>query len=113
MANSQRSGRCARKSLRVQVPPAAPSMYEVYILRSLKDFRTYTGYSEDARLRLTEHNKGKVKATRHRRPLKIIYIEKISTLSQAKSREKYWKSGAGRRKFANYFKGGFPPAHSE
>lgn len=84
-------------------------MYDVYILKSLKDFRTYTGYAKDAESRLKEHNSGKVNATKNRRPLKILYTEKALTLAVAKKRELYWKSGVGRRKLKQYFKTGFPP----
>jgi len=84
-------------------------MYQVYILKSLKDSRTYVGYSEDAYNRLKDHNLGKVKATEKRRPLEIIYIENTETLKYAKQRELYWKSGAGRRKLMQYYIGGFPP----
>ncbi len=85
-------------------------MYYVYILQSLKDGRTYVGYAENVELRLKQHNFGKVNATKHRRPFKLLFIEKNNTLAEAKSRELYWKSGGGRRKLAKYFKEGFPPA---
>ena len=82
-------------------------MYQVYILKSLKDFRTYTGYAQDAKIRLIDHNSGKVDATRRRRPLEIIFTENLGTLEEAKKRELYWKSGAGRRKLKIYFQTGF------
>ena len=97
------------KALWVRFPPWAPKMHQVYILKSLKDFRTYVGHSEDVVVRLAEHNSGKVKATFNRRPLEIIYTEDVVTLKEAKAREKYWKSGVGRRKLKQYFKEGFPP----
>ncbi|MFA6190424.1 MAG: GIY-YIG nuclease family protein [Candidatus Staskawiczbacteria bacterium] len=84
-------------------------MYSVYILQSLKDNKTYTGFSENAHARLIEHNSGKVDATKNRRPLKILFIEEAECLSIAKKREKYWKSGAGRRKLKIFFEKGFPP----
>lgn len=84
-------------------------MFYIYILQSLKDERTYTGFSENAHDRLIEHNSGKVDATKNRRPLKILFLEKVESLSLAKKREKYWKSGAGRRKLKEFFKNGFPP----
>ena len=59
-------------------------MYQVYILKSLKDFRTYTGYAQDAKERLKDHNAGRVGATKKRRPLEIIYTENIETLKYAK-----------------------------
>jgi predicted GIY-YIG superfamily endonuclease len=87
-------------------------VYEVYILKSLKDRRTYIGYAENAIKRLKEHNQGKVRATRYRCPLEIIYTERHQILSEAKKRELYWKGGAGRRKLKQYFEEGFPPNQS-
>ena len=95
----------------VQVLLPAPNyMYKIYVLKSLKDLRTYVGYAADISLRLQEHNLGKVNATESGRPLKIIFLEDASSLEMAKKREIYWKSGAGRRKLAKYFKEGFPPS---
>lgn len=79
-------------------------MYFVYILQSLKDSRTYIGYSNDVERRFKEHNSGRVKATKYRKPLKILFIEEFATEQEAKRRELYWKSGAGRRKLKEYFK---------
>jgi|SRR3989344_1317265 len=88
-------------------------MYFVYILKSLKDKRTYTGYAKDVSIRFLEHNSGKVKATRKRRPFGLLFIEKCDNLANAKRREIYWKSGAGRRKLKEYFIKGFPPIPEE
>ncbi len=84
-------------------------MYHVYILQSLKDKKTYTGFSKDAIQRLKVHNSGSVKATKSRRPLKILFTEECETLKETKKREKYWKSGAGRKKLKKFFNEGFPP----
>jgi len=83
-------------------------MFQVYILKSLKDLRTYTGHAKDANVRLVDHNAGRVDATKNRRPLEILFTEDLETLQEAKKRELYWKSGAGRRKLKEYFKNGFP-----
>ena len=83
-------------------------MYYLYILQSKKDLRSYTGYTKNLKQRLQEHNNGKVIATRHRKPLKIIYFEKCITREEAKKRERYWKSGAGRKNLQRIYKG-FPP----
>ena len=84
-------------------------MYQVYILKSLNDLRTYAGYTKDVAVRLEDHNTGKVKATKKRLPFEIVYIENTKTLKFAKQRELYWKSGAGRRKLKHFFRVGFPP----
>ena len=65
--------------------------------------RTYVGYTEDVSARLLRHNAGKVAATKNWAPWKIIHTESAATMSIAKQREQYWKSGAGRRKLKKYF----------
>jgi len=60
--------------------------YQVYILESLKDRRTYTGFSRCAGERLKVHNAGKVSATKQRAPLRIIYKENVQTLVDVKKK---------------------------
>jgi len=79
-------------------------MYSVYILQSLKDGRSYVGYSDNFERRFKEHNDGRSKSTKHRRPFKLILKEDFENEAEAKKRELYWKSGAGRRKLKEYFK---------
>ena len=62
-------------------------MFYVYILQSLKDNKYYIGSTNDIDRRLEEHNVGKVTSTRYRRPLKVIYKEECSSLSEARRRE--------------------------
>lgn len=70
----------------------------VYVLLSLKDKRTYTGSTNNLDRRLLEHQAGKVKATKNRLPIKLIYFEEFKTLKEARNREHYYKSCAGRKK---------------
>lgn len=65
---------------------------------SLKDTRTYIGYTSNLENRLNKHNTGQVKSTKHRRPLRLLFTENFQTAQEAKKRELWWKSGAGRRK---------------
>ena len=83
-------------------------MFTVYILRSSKIPRTYVGYSGNLEQGLDDHNAGKVAATKPYRPWEIFYKEINLTLKDAKTRELYWKSGAGRRNLKRLI-GGFPP----
>ncbi|MEK7658552.1 MAG: GIY-YIG nuclease family protein [Patescibacteria group bacterium] len=83
-------------------------MFSVYILQSLKDKRTYVGFSDNVEKRLIRHNQGYINATKYRRPFKVLFTEKARDMQEAKKREKYWKSGAGRRKLKYYFENGFP-----
>jgi putative endonuclease len=78
-------------------------MFFLYILQSLKDKRTYVGHTNNIKRRLCEHNSGRVPATKNRRPLKILKFEVHATLGEAKKREQYWKSGAGRKKLKEFF----------
>jgi len=47
---------------------------------------------DDVNKRLEEHNAGKVKSLRPYRPYKIIYTELFATLSEARQKEKFYKS---------------------
>ncbi|MBU0598432.1 GIY-YIG nuclease family protein [Patescibacteria group bacterium] len=78
-------------------------MYTVYILKSQKDGRSYVGYSSNLHQRLEAHNSGKVLSTRNRRPLNLLYKEEYATSSEAKAREKWWKSYRGRREMKKFF----------
>jgi putative endonuclease len=70
--------------------------YYVYVLLSLSDHDHYVGLSTNVDKRLKMHNSGKVKSTKGRRPLILIYQEKTCSLAEARKREKYLKSAAGR-----------------
>jgi len=54
-------------------------LYWLYVLRSLKDERLYTGIAADRRERLREHNAGGVRSTRSRRPFVLVYSEPFET----------------------------------
>ena len=78
-------------------------MFFVYILQSLKDLRTYVGYSDNVERRLKQHNAGQVRSTKHRTPFKFLFFEEFPTAAEAKKRELWWKFGAGRKKLKEYF----------
>jgi len=63
----------------------------------LKDDDQYVGYTEDLNKRIEKHKKGLVLATKHRKPLKLIYFEACLNKQDAKQREIYLKSTRGRR----------------
>lgn len=83
-------------------------MYYVYVLHSMKDGRLYTGFTSDLKKRLNEHLTAKVKSTERRLPLKLIYYEAYLNKTDAESREKFLKSGSGKRcikkQLTNYFR---------
>lgn len=72
-------------------------MYYTYVLQSKKDNKLYVGYTEDLKKRITLHNNGKIISTKNRRPLKLIYYEACLDKRDAIKREKYFKTGFGRR----------------
>ena len=67
-------------------------MYFVYILKSLKYGKLYTGYTNDLKRRFFEHNRGLIKITKWRRPFKLIFYEAFLNQQDATAREKYFKS---------------------
>jgi putative endonuclease len=86
-------------------------MWYLYILESEKDGIHYIGISQDTPRRLQEHNSGKNIFTKGHIPWKLLYSEKHNTAGEARTREKYFKSGAGRRYIREKIKGvpGSPP----
>jgi len=79
----------------------------VYILHSKKDGKLYTGFSPNLKSRFKAHLKGFVKATKHRRPLELIYYESFSNELDARMREKYLKGGNGRDQMKQQLKNTF------
>ena len=79
-------------------------MYYVYLLKSDKDGNWYTGYTNNLQKRILEHNNGFNFATRDRRPFKLIYCEASLNEKDAKAREKYLKSGMGKKYLKNRLK---------
>ena len=71
--------------------------FYTYVLESLKDGNRYMGYSTDLRRRLKEHEQGLNFSTKFRLPFKLIYYEACLNQNDAKRREKYLKTTAGRR----------------
>ena len=66
-------------------------MFYVYILRSEKDDNLYTGYTNDLKRRLVEHNSGKNTSTKSRKPFTLIYYEAYKSKEDATHREKMLK----------------------
>ena len=78
--------------------------YYTYLLQSIKTQKWYTGYSKDLRNRFNEHQENKSGYTKGRGPFKLIYYEACLSELDAKAREKYLKSGMGRRYLRNRLK---------
>ncbi|MCL5095389.1 MAG: GIY-YIG nuclease family protein [Patescibacteria group bacterium] len=78
-------------------------MFIVYVLQSLKDNKTYVGYTDNFERRFKQHNSGKSKSTKNRAPFKLLFEEEFENSVEAKKRELWWKSGIGRKKLKEYF----------
>ena len=79
-------------------------MYYTYVIQSEKDGRFYTGFTKDLRHRLNEHNSGKVTSTKNRDPFSLVYYEACLNEQDATAREKYLKTGMGKRYLKNRLK---------
>ncbi len=69
----------------------------VYVLMSETDGNWYTGYTVDLRKRLAQHQAGNSASTRSRGPWSLIYYEASLDIEDARARERYLKSGMGKR----------------
>jgi len=71
-------------------------MYYTYVLQSEKDKGFYTGFTQGLKLRLEQHQKGRVESTRSRRPFSLAYYEACLDETDAIRREKYLKTYHGK-----------------
>ncbi len=81
--------------------PPAPAMgkYYTYVLLSLKDHRFYIGQTNNLDDRVKRHSEGRVKATKNRRPLKLVYFVTFDSRSEAVRHERFLKSLNGNQRF--------------
>ncbi len=78
-------------------------MWYVYLLQN-KYRKWYIGSTRDLQKRILSHNSGKSKSTKYGIPWKLIYCEIGLNINDARAREKYLKSGMGRRYLKNRLK---------
>jgi putative endonuclease len=84
-------------------------MYYVYVLRSSRIEKLYTGFTSDLKKRLSEHNNGESAFTKFGRSWELVYYEAYKNKKDAMVREKYLKTGWGRnyiRKILNNYLSG-------
>ncbi len=72
-------------------------MFYTYVIRSLKDGTLYAGVTNDLRKRFKQHNNGESGYTRTHLPYELIYYEACNNRDDAEQREKYLKTGRGKR----------------
>lgn len=74
-----------------------PLPFCVYILFSCKDRLLYIGYTTNIEERVKNHNLGDTKSTAARRPLDLIFCEFYLFEADARKRELYFKTTAGKK----------------
>ena len=79
-------------------------MFYTYVLKSEKDRKWYTCVTGDLLKRFKEHNSGFSQSTKGRGPFSLIYYEACVVQGDALAREKYLKSGMGKRFLRNRIK---------
>jgi putative endonuclease len=78
-------------------------MWYTYLLQN-KYGKWYTGATQDLQKRILVHNSGKNQSTKDGAPWKLIYCEIGLNREDAFAREKYLKSGMGKRYLRNRLK---------
>ena len=89
-------------------------MFHVYVLRSLKSSKRYVGMtSQLVKEKLQEHNYSTNKWTRGHKPFELAYTERFDSKPEALRRERFFKTGDGRRVLDKVLsKGRFSPPES-
>jgi putative endonuclease len=72
-------------------------LYYTYVIKSVAQHYYYKGHCADLQKRINEHNSGKTSSIRKYIPFVLVYVEEFETRAEAIAREKYFKTGAGRR----------------
>jgi len=71
-------------------------MFYVYAISSRYKEYIYVGFTENLYDRIQRHNNGYERTTKSFAPFNLIFKEKCENRSEARRREKYWKSGCGK-----------------
>jgi putative endonuclease len=72
-------------------------MIILYVIQSIDKKYRYIGITNNIERRLKQHNNGYNKNTKFYRPFKLILTEKFKNYKDARGREIFLKSGAGRK----------------
>ena len=75
---------------------AVESKPAAYVLMSAGQDYLYKGSCRDLKKRLADHRAGRVSHTKNRRPLSLAHFEYFENFTDARKRENFLKSGAGR-----------------
>lgn len=80
-------------------------MFYVYVLKSVRNGKLYTGYSKDLKSRLRKHKTGGVHTTKRMGKVELIFYEAFKNKEDAKRRELYLKTTKGKRTMKLMLKG--------
>ena len=72
-------------------------MIILYVIRSVQNKYRYVGITNDLDDRMARHNSGRSSATKGFAPFLVIHTETFSSMLEARVREKFLKSGVGRK----------------
>ena len=78
-------------------------LYSIYFLISQAGTRTYVGYSGNFEERLGQHKNKAVKITANFGRFQWQILETVDSAQEARKKERYWKSAAGRKKLKTLF----------
>lgn len=79
--------------------------FYTYVLMSEKDGKLYTGTTNDLHKRIYQHKNGLVSSTKYRLPVLLVYFEACLSKGDAFRRERYLKTGMGKRYLKNRLTG--------
>ena len=68
-----------------------------YVLSPEEGTYLYKGSCRNLQRRMKDHRAGRVSRTKNRRPLLLVYFEYCADFTEARQRENYLKTGAGRQ----------------
>ncbi len=85
--------------------PVRPWFY-TYVLKCGKTNTFYTGTTNNLKRRFEEHAKGQVYYTKDRFPISLVYFEACLSKDDAYRRERYLKTGMGKRFLKNRLRQG-------
>ena len=71
-------------------------MWYVYILQGTGNRFWYVGSTNDLERRMIEHRDGQCHSTKAHRPLELVSYIAVQSEYQARSLEKYFKTGSGK-----------------
>jgi len=72
--------------------------FYIYVIQSERDGIWYVDLSSDPKSRLNQHNAEKSTFTKGHLPWILVYTKKVWDLPEARKKEKYYKTAAGKRR---------------